>query len=114
LADYNGAPLNLNSNPRNGLFYFNPAAFTPNALGTLGTAGRRWFHGPGMFNTDLAPRRNLQLTESKTLQFRLETFNLFNQGRFFGPAAINGNSNSPRFEQVVNAATTRLLQLALN
>jgi len=42
---------------------------------------------PGMFKTDPALRGNLQLAEAKTLQFRLETFNLFNQGQFFGPAA---------------------------
>ena len=31
--DYTGAPLDLNSNPRNGQAYFNTAAFTENALG---------------------------------------------------------------------------------
>jgi Carboxypeptidase regulatory-like domain len=113
LPDYNGAPLAINSNPRNGLFYFNAAAFTPNALGTLGTAGRRSFHGPGTFNTDLALLRNFQISESKVLQFRLETFNLFNQAQFFGPAAVNGNVDSALFGQVVNAAPPRLMQLAL-
>jgi len=34
--DYTGAPLQLNSNPRNGQPYFNTAAFTENALGTNG------------------------------------------------------------------------------
>jgi hypothetical protein len=113
MPDYSGAPLNLNSNPRNGLFYFNAGAFTPNALGTIGTAGRRSFHGPGMFNTDLALLRNFQITESKVLQFRLETFNLFNQAQFFGPASVNGNVDSPLFGQIVNAAPPRLMQLAL-
>jgi len=113
LPDYNGAPLAINSNPRNGLSYFNAAAFSPNAIGTLGTAGRRSFHGPGMFNTDLALLRNFQISESKALQFRLETFNLFNQAQFFGPAAVNGNVNSSLFGQVVNAAPPRLMQLAL-
>jgi hypothetical protein len=113
LPDYNGAPLALNSNPRNGLSYFNAAAFSPNAIGTLGTAGRRSFHGPGTFNTDLALLRNFQMSESKVLQFRLETFNLFNKAQFFGPAAVNGNVDSALFGQVVNAAPPRLMQLAL-
>jgi hypothetical protein len=113
LPDYNGAPLAINSNPRNGLSYFNAAAFSPNAIGTLGTAGRRSFHGPGMFNTDLALLRNFQISESKVLQFRLETFNLFNKAQFFGPAAVNGNVDSPLFGSVVNAAPPRLMQLAL-
>jgi hypothetical protein len=113
LPDYNGAPLEINSNPRNGLSYFNSAAFTSNAIGTLGNAGRRSFHGPGIFNTDLALLRNFQIGESKVLQFRLETFNLFNQAQFFGPASVNGNVDSLLFGQVVNAEPPRLMQLAL-
>jgi Carboxypeptidase regulatory-like domain len=111
--DVTGAPLGINSNPRNGLFYFNPEAFTDNALETVGNASRRSFSGPGMFNTDLALLRNFQIRESKVLQFRLETFNIFNHTQFFGPAAVNGNVDSRLFGQVVNAAPPRLMQLAL-
>ena len=113
LPDYNGAPLQLNGNPRNGLPYFNTDAFSLNALGTPGNASRRSFYGPGMFNTDLALLRNFRISESKALQFRLETFNTFNHTQFFGPAAVNGNIDSPLFGQVVNAAPPRLMQLAL-
>src|SRR5580700_3591728 len=113
LPDYNGAPLAINSNPRNGLSFFNAAAFSPNAIGTVGDAGRRSFHGPGMFNTDLALLRNFQIAEAKVLQFRLETFNLFNHAQFFGPVAVNGNVDSSLFGQVVNAAPPRLMQIAL-
>ena len=113
LPDYNAGPLNINSNPRNGDPYFNVGAFSDNAVGTVGTASRRSFHGPGIFNTDLALLRNFQISESKVLQFRLETFNLFNHAQFFGPAAVNGNVDSPLFGRVVNAAPPRLMQLAL-
>ena len=113
LPDYTGAPLSINSNPRSTLFYFNPAAFTDNALGTIGNAPRRYFSGPGMFNTDLALLRDFRINESKTLQFRLETFNVFNHTQFFGPGAVNGNVDSATFGQVVNAAPPRLMQLAL-
>jgi hypothetical protein len=105
--------LNLNSNPANGQPYFNTSAFSDNALGTIGNASRRSFYGPGMFNTDLALLRNFQIRESKVLQFRLETFNIFNHAQFFGPAAVNGNVDSALFGQVVNAASPRLIQLAL-
>jgi hypothetical protein len=57
--------------------YFNTAAFSPNALGTLGNASRRSFYGPGAFNFDLALLRNFQFSESKALQFRLESFQHF-------------------------------------
>jgi hypothetical protein len=113
LPDYTGAPLQLNGNPRNGLPYFNLASYTVDALGTPGDASRRTFYGPGMFNTDLALLRNLRISESKALQFRLETFNTFNHTQFFGPAAVNGNIDSPLFGRVVHAAPPRLMQLAL-
>lgn len=113
LPDFTPGPLNLNPNPRNGEVYFNTSLFHPQALGTVGSASRRSFYGPGMFNSDLALLRNFQLTESKALQFRLETFNTFNHTQFFGPDAVNGNIDSPLFGHVVKAASPRLMQLAV-
>ncbi len=113
LPDFTPGPLNLNGNPRNGLPYFNTDLFSPNALGTPGTASRRSFHGPGMVNFDLALLKNVSLSESKQLQFRLETFNTFNHAQFFGPVAVDGDIDSKLFGQVVRAAPPRLMQLAL-
>ena len=113
LPDYHGAPLQLNGNPRNALPYFNTAAFSLNALGTPGSASRRSFYGPGMFNSDIALLRSFQFSESKAVQFRLESFNTFNHTQFFGPAAVNGNIDSPLFGQVVKASAPRLVQIAL-
>jgi hypothetical protein len=113
LPDYNGLPLNLNGNPRNGLPYFNILAFSPNALGTPGNASRRSFFGPGELNFDLALLKSFQFSENRILQFRLEAFNAFNHTNFFGPAAVNGNIDSTLFGQVVNAAPPRLMQAAL-
>jgi Carboxypeptidase regulatory-like domain/TonB dependent receptor len=109
--DYTGAPLDLNSNPRNGQPYFNTAAFTENALGTPGTAKRRFFYGPGMNNFDMALLKNVQLTEAKSLQFRIEGFNVFNHAQFFGPQAVDGNIDSSTFGDVINAAAPRLVQV---
>jgi hypothetical protein len=105
--------LSLNANPRNGLEYFNTSVFTANALGTLGSASRRGFHGPGSFNFDLALLRSFALSESKALQFRFETFNTFNHAQFFGPAAVNGDYGTGTFGHVVQAAPPRLIQLAM-
>jgi hypothetical protein len=52
------------------------------------------------------------LTESKALQFRLETFNTFNHAQFFGAASVNGIIGSPSFGDVVSAMPPRLVQLA--
>jgi hypothetical protein len=108
--DVAAGPLHLNGNPRNGLPYFNTGLFSENALGTPGTASRRFFSGPGMANFDMALLKNLRLSESKSLQFRLEAFNVFNHAEFFGPQAVNGNISSATFGQVVSAAAPRLLQ----
>jgi Carboxypeptidase regulatory-like domain len=113
LPDVTGAPLNItNPHSNSSLQFFNPAAFTPNAIGTVGNAGRRFFSGPGMFNTDAVLQRNFPITETKTLQFRLEGFNIFNHTQFFGPAAVNGDVDNPLFGRVVNAASPRLIQVA--
>ncbi len=115
LPDVTSQPLRINSNPRaNGLQYFNPGAFTDNALGTPGNVARRYFSGPGMFNTDAVLARNFQIREGNVLQLRLEVFNLFNHVQFFGPGAVNGDvDNTQLFGKVQNSAPPRLMQLAL-
>ena len=109
--DYTGAPLHLNSNPRNGQPYFNSALFPENALGTPGNAKRRFFYGPGMDNYDMAIVKNVPLNEAKSLQFRVESFNVFNHAQFFGPQAVDGNIDSSTFGDVVSATPPRLVQL---
>ena len=109
--DYTGGALDLNHNPRNGRSYFDTAQFSENALGTPGTAKRRFFYGPGMDNYDIALLKNVRLTESKSLQFRLEGFNIFNHAQFFGPQSVDGNIGSSTFGQVVSADSPRLVQL---
>jgi hypothetical protein len=108
--DVAAGPLNQNRNPRNGQPYFNAALFSENALGTPGNASRRYFHGPGMENFDMAVLKNLRISEAKSLQFRLEGFNVFNHAQFFGPQAVDGNISSATFGQVVSATAPRLVQ----
>lgn len=109
--DFSPGNLQINTNPRNGKPAFNTALFSLPPLGQLGTAPRRFFYGPGIENFDLALLKDLRLTESKALQFRLEAFNAFNHAQFYGPAAVNGNISSPEFGQIVSAAAPRILQL---
>ncbi len=108
--DVAAGPLNLNPNPRNGRPYFNTGLFSENVLGTPGDASRRYFHGPGMENFDMALVKNLRVSESKSLQFRVEAFNVLNHAQFFGPKAVDGNISSATFGDVVSAAPPRLLQ----
>ena len=110
---YTLGPLNLNSNPRNGKSYFNTSLFSLQALGTPGNSKRRFFYGPGLDNYDMALMKTVPLSESKSLQFRVEAFNIFNHAQFFGPTAVNGNINSSTFGQVVSATSPRLMQAAV-
>jgi hypothetical protein len=109
--NYNGGALDLNQNPRNGQPFFNTSQFGENALGSPGTSKRRFFYGPGLDNYDMALLKNVRLSESKSLQFRIEGFNLFNHAQFFGPQAVDGNIDSSTFGQVISAAPPRLVQL---
>ena len=112
--DYDGGPLHLSKNPRtNGNNYFDSTAFSMNALGTPGTAKRRFFYGPGTDNYDMAVAKNLPITESKSLLFRVEAFNVFNHAQFNGPTAVDGDIGSSTFGNVVSAAAPRILQGAL-
>ena len=68
-------------------------AFVQNcALGTFGTANRRFFHGPGINNFDMGVSKRLPITEAKAFEFRVEFFNIFNHAQFLNPSGdIDGN-----------------------
>ncbi len=111
--DYNGASLHLNHNPRRSEnHYFDASDFGMNALGTPGTSKRRFFYGPGADNYDMALAKNVSLTDTKSLLFRVEGFNVFNHTQFNGPAAVDGNIGSTTFGNVISAAPPRILQAA--
>jgi hypothetical protein len=104
--------LAIHTNPRNGNALFNTGAIVPEALGQLGDAGRRIFHGPGIANFDVQVSRKIALRETRSLDLRVEAFNLFNHAQFYGPTSVDGEVNDPNFGHVVSAAAPRLLQLA--
>lgn len=108
--DYIPGKLLENTNPRSEEAYFNTSLFPRAPLGAMGTSARRFFHGPGINNWDLAVLKDTTLTEGKVLQFRAEAFNAFNHAQFGGP---NGVINSGIFGLVTGAAAPRIMQFAL-
>ena len=104
--------LDLNHNPRGGNPYFNTSLFSLPALGTLGNCGRRSFSGPGIDNYDMTLQKNWKFAESRSIELRLEAFNVFNHAQFYGPSSVDGNISSATFGHVVSATTPRLLQIA--
>jgi Carboxypeptidase regulatory-like domain len=120
--DYTPGRLGMDHNPRHGQNYFNASLFSLPAddpaagdtiVNTIGNSGRRFFSGPGIENFDMAVQKRLTFTESKSLDFRVDAFNIFNHAQFYGPQSVDGNINDPTFADVVSAAPPRLLQLAL-
>jgi hypothetical protein len=53
------------------------------------------------------------LTETKSLEFRLKTFNAFNHNQLLGSTTVDGNINDPTFGHVVSADAPRICQAAL-
>jgi hypothetical protein len=54
-----------------------------------------------------------KLTETKSLEFRFETFNTFNHAQFYPNGSVDGNINDATFGQVLKAAPPRIGQVAL-
>ena len=112
MPNYDGTGYKLNHNPRNGKPYFNTAAFTPNALGTQGNSKRRMFYGPGIDNYDMALHKVTSFTEGRSLELRLEMFNVFNHAQFYPNGSVDGNIGDTSFGQVLRAADPRIGQIA--
>jgi len=101
--------LNI-SNPRTATKHewFSPAAFAKEPFGTFGNEGRNNFHGPGLWQTDLALLKDTKITEGTDLQLRIDASNAFNHAQFSNPVS---DINSSLFGQVRSAAAGRIVQL---
>jgi len=103
-----GNPRNVQNLPNaagvlhKGNYYFDPSSYKHNAFGTVGTAGRNVFHGPGIDNSDISFYKDTNITEKTKLQLRVDLFNAFNHAQFNNPS---GNVNSSLFGRVT---TTRI------
>ena len=94
-------------------YYFNPNIFSLEKYGIRGTEGRNNFHGPGLNNTDLVLAKQVNFTETRKLELRLEGFNVFNhtQFRFSNSILSFQDINSGNFGRSLVAAPGRLVQL---
>ncbi|HET8548589.1 MAG TPA: TonB-dependent receptor [Bryobacteraceae bacterium] len=111
--DYTPGDLAINTDPRNGRPAFNTSLFSAPAVGTLGTAARRFFSGPGMMNFDAAVLKQVHVSDTVSLNLRFEAFNVFNHAQFFGAAAVNGNISSSSFGRIISANSPRVVQAAV-
>ncbi len=101
--------------------YINPSCFSfPTKLGQNGPSVLPAIYGPAFFNSDLGLFKNVQLGESKKLQFRFNAYNFLNHPLWtfngnnltlgFNP---NGSISTPTFGTVNTKQGHRVVQLAV-
>ena len=84
--------------------YLSAAAFALPASGTLGNEAARGFEGPGFWKIDVSLARVLSLVGRRTLELRVEVFNLLNNFNWGDP---NQNLNAGTFGQITTQTAIR-------
>jgi hypothetical protein len=109
VPNFSGGKVLADTNPRHGNAYFNTSLFSNELVGQLGNSRRRFFHGPGLNNWNMALSKTTKITESKQLELRFEAFNVFNHAQFANPS---GEINSSSFGVVSSTIRdARIMQL---
>ncbi|HXP09191.1 MAG TPA: hypothetical protein VN828_11875, partial [Acidobacteriaceae bacterium] len=83
--------------------WFNPAAFTKNAIGTFGDVPRNSLRGPGFANVDLSLFKELFEEHRVHAQFQAESYNLFNHTNLANPTA---SVSSGTFGQITGTSSS--------
>lgn len=91
--------------------WFNKHAFArPTQFGVAGNAGRGTINGPGAQRYDVSLTKRFNITEAKTIAFRIDAFNIFNHTNFRG---VTTNITSTLFGQVTSTYDPRIISLML-
>jgi outer membrane receptor protein involved in Fe transport len=84
-----------------GISKANPGGIPGTCSNLLGDAGRNSVVGPSLFNLDFSVYKNFALhkvSESTSLQFRAEFFNILNRANFAPPLPFFGSSQAQLFD----------------
>jgi hypothetical protein len=91
--------------------FLNPAAFAYPASGTLGNAPARSIEGPGFWKIDMSVARVVPLANQRTLEFRIEAFNVTNNFNWDEPNVV---LNAGTFGRVTaQRGDPRIMQFAV-
>ena len=109
---------NPNSGTRTAAQWFNTAAFSLPAAWSFGNESRNAVLGPGYVDLDLSLERDIAVYGENRIEFRFDTFNVFNHPNFNVPGRIasfnsSGNQTSPSFGAISSAQDPRDLQFSL-
>lgn len=108
--------------PGSNSYWFNPCAFVPQSMGTVGNTARNSIYGPHFRHIDFSLFKDFLLAEGVKLQFRAEAFNITNTPSFYlnnnihSTEGVMSNSSGNKFAQIVSTDPNyvpRQLQLAL-
>jgi hypothetical protein len=99
-----------NNAPQTFLQFFNTACFAnpPAGVNRVGNAGRNTIQGPSTTRFDATLAKNIRLSESKSVQLRLEGFNIFNHTNF---TTLSLNITSATYGNVTAVRDPRTIQL---
>ena len=91
--------------------YLNPAAFAQPAPGALGSYVRNSIRGPAYWTVDIAVSRQVSLGTARSLELRVEAFNLFNTFNWGNPVT---NFNSGSFGRITSmTGSPRIMQFGV-
>jgi hypothetical protein len=91
--------------------FLNPSAFAQPAAGGFGNSARNSIKGPEFHKVDLALSRLVSLAATRTVELRLEVFNLFNTFNWGQP---NNNFASGTFGRITSlTGDPRIMQFGI-
>jgi hypothetical protein len=113
--NYIGDPRTLGSPSERIDAYFDPAAFSRPAPDTYGTAARTLpnYRTFGIRNGDFTLMKNFAIAEQKSLQFRVEAFNITNTPTFGRPNSSIGSNSLGLISGYASGRGPRELQMGV-
>jgi hypothetical protein len=93
--------------------WFNVDAFTTNTIGTYGDSTRGYLTGPMYWNTDIAFSRLIRAGGSRTIEVRLEAFNLFDTVNWAAPSLEVGSTSLNNGRVTNTSGDPRIMQFAV-
>ncbi len=101
--------LGTQNSPQGGYQWVDPNAYAVPSPGTFGSCGVSTLRGPGQDTVNLSLFKEFPITESKRLQFRAESQNVFNTPILGAP----GNGLGPSLGLVNTSQGARTIQVAI-
>jgi hypothetical protein len=97
--------------------WFNPNAFSLEAVGTFGNVGKNVLVGPNLQGLDVSLLKTTSIGERMRLEFRAEAFNVLNRPNFSLPGSSNlfsGTTINPSAGVILStASSSRQVQFGL-